>query len=136
MAGLPKGLVDFVVVIIVVQWAGDGPNCVVSRGLFSGSSSSSMIAAADQEWLGVLIGGELRPRFDLLGDGVWRSVSWPFFWSLTVMSIPGSDVAFLFQRSLTRSQEDSWLASLVARPRWGIDESRCLALTPTSRRVV
>ena len=60
----------------------------------------------------MLLGGELRPRLDLLGGGVWRSVSCPFLLARwTVMSIPGSDVAFLFQRALTCSQVDSWLAS-------------------------
>ena len=117
--------------------AGDGPNPspIASPRLVSCSQSSSMIAAADQEWLGVLLGGELRPRLGLIGDGVWRSVSWPFFCSWTVMSIPGSDVAFLFQRALTCSQVDSWLASLGARPRRRIDGPRRTALTPTSRSV-
>ena len=136
MAGLPEGLVDFVVVIVVVQWAGDGPNCVVFPGLVSSSRSSSMIAAVDQESFGVLLGGELRPRLDLLGGGVWMSVSCPFLCSLAGMSIPGSEVAFLFQRVFTRSQEVSQLVSQVSRPRWGTDESRCLTLTPALLRVV
>ena len=54
----------------------------------------------------------------------------------TVMSIPGSDVAFLLtQRALTCSQLDSLLASADVRPRWRVDVSRRLAPTPTSRCV-
>jgi hypothetical protein len=117
VAGLPEGLVDFVVVIFVVQWAGDGPNCVVFPRLVSGSRSSSIMAAVDQESFGVLLGGELRPRLDLLGGGVWMSVSCPFLCSLAGMLIPGSEVAFLLQRAFKRSQEVSRPVSQVTRPR-------------------
>ena len=118
---------------MVVQRSGDGTNCSLPPGLSSGSGSTSTIAAADQESFGVLLGGGLPFRLHLFDGGIWMSVSCSFFCSL---SIPGSDVAFLFlQRALTCSQLDSLLASADVRPRWRVDVFRRLAPTPTSRCV-
>ena len=84
LAGLPEGPAE--VGVVVVQRSCDGTNCVLPPGLVSGSGSTSTIAAADHESLGVLLGGGLPFRLHGLEGGVWRSVSCSFFCSLAMVS--------------------------------------------------